>query len=148
MEKGAQAGVVTALIIAICSAAFAAYSIQQLSGLETRIEELEGTIITVGVTIDYGDGNVQIETVHLTKGASALEALRRIAAVKTEYYPMLGDYIVSINGTSENMEANKYWMWYIWDENGASWELAPIGAGSYELEDGDNIKFSYEIVSW
>ncbi len=120
----------------------------QVSALETQVDQLEWTIITTGVTIDDGTDNIKIETVRLTRGASALEALERVAVIETRYYAGLGAYVVSVNGTSENHEASKYWMWYIWDDNKMSWGLATVGAESYELKDGDNIKFSYEMVSW
>ncbi len=110
-----------------------------------RINELENLIVECYVTIDNGTESTT-HTVYLTKGATALDALRRVAVVQTQFYPGLGEYIVSINGLQENVDANKFWMWYI-EENGV-WVLAPVGAGSYELRDDDNIKFSYEVPSW
>lgn len=114
--------------------------------LYQRMGELEELIIECGVTIDNGAGTTT-HTVYLTKGASALEALRRIAVVETTYYSELGEFIDSVNGIGNDPEVGKYWMWYIWGENEA-WTPAPEGAGNYELKDGDNIKFSYEAPSW
>ncbi len=113
--------------------------------LQERVNELEWTIVDVGVTIDNGTA-LKEGTVHLTRGATALDALRRVAIVETQYYPGLGEFITSIDGLSQDPETSQYWMFYVWNENG--WVLAPVGAGSYQLEDGDNIKFSYEVVSW
>ena len=113
--------------------------------LYLRVSELENLIIECYVTIDNGTESTT-HMVYLVKGATALDALRRVAVVQTEFYPGLGEYIVSINGLEENFDANKFWMWYI-EENGV-WVLAPVGAGSYELTDGDNIRFSYETPSW
>ncbi|MEA1904442.1 MAG: DUF4430 domain-containing protein, partial [Candidatus Hadarchaeota archaeon] len=114
--------------------------------LQIRVNELEELIVECGVTID-NDSEATTETVYLTKGATALEALRRVAVVETTYYTGLGEFIDSINGISNDPETGEYWMWYIWGENEA-WTLAPVGAGSYELKDGDNVKFSYETASW
>ena len=114
--------------------------------LQIQVNELEELIVECGVTIDNGSG-VTAKTVYLTKGATALEALRRVAVVETTYYAGLGEFIDSINGVSNDPETGKYWMWYIWGEN-ETWTLAPVGADSYELKDEDNIKFSYETPSW
>jgi hypothetical protein len=130
--------------------------LEQVSGLQEstsalvenlypRISELEGLLIECGVTIDNSTENVT-HTVHLTKGATALDALRRVAVVETTFYAGLGEYINSIDGLKENFTANKFWMWYVWENE--AWTLAPVGAGAYELVDGDNIKFSYEAPPW
>jgi hypothetical protein len=116
-----------------------------VENLYPRISELEGLLIECEVMIDNGTENVK-HTVCLTKGATALDALRRVAVVETTFYAGLGEYINSIDGLRENFAANKFWIWYIW-ENGA-WTLAPVGAGAYELVDGDYIKFSYEAPPW
>ncbi len=116
-----------------------------VEALYTRVEELENLIVECGVTIDDGS-TPTIGTVHLTKGATALDALRRIAVVETTYYAGVGEFIDSINGVSNDPGAGKYWMWYIWENEG--WVLAPVGAGNYGLNDGDNIKFSYETPSF
>lgn len=144
MEKGIQASLMVSAVLGL-SLVYVGY---QVSALETQVDQLEWRIITAGVTIDDGTDNIRIENVRLTRGASALEALERVAVIETRYYAGLGAYIVSVNGTSENHEEGKYWMWYIWDDNKMSWELATVGAESYELKDGDNIKFSYETASW
>ena len=116
----------------------------QTSILQERVRELEWTLVEVGVTIDNGTV-VTTHTVHLTKGATALEALRRVAVVETTYYTGLGEFIDSIDGIRNDPEAGMYWMWYIWYENEMTWKYAPVGAGKYVLKDGDNIKFRYEI---
>lgn len=113
--------------------------------LQIRMGELEELIVECEITIDNGTG-ATTETVYLTKGATALEALRRIAVVETTYYAGLGEFVDSINGISNDIEAGKFWMWYIWEKG--AWTSAPVGAGSYKIEDGDRIKFSYEIPSW
>lgn len=104
--------------------------------------------VEVGATIDYGDNMGRTETVYLSKGSTALDAFRRIATLETKYYSSLGEYVVAIDGIREDAGASKYWQWYIWQEDTASWGWAPVGIGSYELSDGENILFRYEVVSW
>jgi len=139
-----------AFIIAIGAAGVAAYSVYQVSDLRSRLSEIESAVITVkvGATIDYGDNMSRTETVYLSKGSTALDAFRRVATLETRHYSGLGEYVVAIDGIRENADASKYWQWYIWQENTASWEWAPVGVGSYELSDGENILFRYEVVSW
>jgi hypothetical protein len=131
-------------------AGVSAYLIYQVSDLKSRLSELESAVITVkvGATIDYGDNTSRTETVYLSKGSTALDAFRRFATIETVHYSGLGDLVVAIDGVRENAGASKYWQWYIWQENTASWELAPVGVGSYELNNGENIMFRYEVVSW
>ena len=109
--------------------------------LQIRVNELDNLIIECGVTIDNGTVTTT-ETVFLTKGATALEALRRVAVVETTYYTGLGELINKINGVGS--EAGKYWALYCWSEN--DWGYAEVGAGSYKVKDADNIKFVY--TSW
>ena len=106
------------------------------------VNEFESTSATVGITIK-NETSARQEQVHITKGESALDALRKVAAVETKHYPGLGDFITSIDGLRN--ENGKYWMWYIWD--GQSWMLATVGACNYSLMGGENIKFSYETPS-
>ncbi|MCS7135895.1 MAG: DUF4430 domain-containing protein [Nitrososphaerota archaeon] len=115
--------------------------------LVTRIDELEGLILKVEVTIDSGNAT-KTEVIWLTKGATALEALRRIAVVETRYFAGLGEFIESVDGLRNNPEIGKYWMWYIWNEEKARWEYATVGAGSYKLRDEDKIMFRYEVPTW
>lgn len=117
----------------------------QVKTLQGEVNELEGRIVTAGIRIDNSTDTIT-ETVHLTKGASALEGLQRISTVGTETYSF-GTYLVSINNLEENISANKSWMVYKL-ENQDDWKQLDVGASQYELKDGDNIKFSYEKVTW
>ena len=106
--------------------------------LQVRVSELENLIAECGVTIDNGTV-ATTETLYLTKGATALEALRRVAVVETTYYTGLGEFINKINGVGA--ETGKYWAFYYWNEN--DWRYAEVGAESYKVKDTDNIKFIY-----
>ena len=106
------------------------------------VDELESTSATVGVIIK-NETSARREVVPIVRGESALDAIRKVATVETEYYSGLGEFITSIDGLRNGN--GKYWMWYIWD--GQTWKLAPVGSGNYLLKDGDNIMFSYEIPS-
>ena len=109
--------------------------------LQIRVSELDDLIVECGVTIDNGTV-ATTRSVYLTRGATALEALRRVAVVETKYYPGLGESIQKINGVGA--ETGKYWAFYYWSEN--DWKYSEVGSGSYEVKDVDNIKFIY--TSW
>lgn len=115
--------------------------------LVARIDELRGLLLKVEVIIDNGNAT-KTEVIWLTKGATALEALRRVAVVETRYFAGLGEFIESIDGQKNNPEAGKYWMWYIWNKEKLEWEYAPVGADRYKLKDDDRIMFRYEVPAW
>lgn len=115
------------------------------STLQTQIANLENMIVEAGVTIDNGTV-ATTEAVRLIKGASALDALERVARVGTTVSAK-GVFINSINGTSNDTSSQTYWMIYKL-ENKSDWKLLSVGVDSYEVEEGDNIKFSYEKASW
>lgn len=161
VKKEVQALAVIFIVIAM-GLIYTGYQVNKLQGevnelrsahstiietLYTQVGELENLIVDCEVAIDNST-ETATHTVYLTKGATALEALRRVAVVETTYYAGIGEFIDSINGVTNNTATGMYWMWYTWDENEATWKYAPVGAGSYVLEDGDNIMFRYEVPSW
>lgn len=139
------------LVIVICAAGFSVYATYKLSDLGARVMELEEMMvpITVGVTIDYGGDNIRTETVRIMVGATALDALEKIATVETTYYPTFMTYLIdAIDGIANNPDESKWWMWYIWNPETSEWEHAPVGAGLHTLKDMENIEFRYEMVAW
>lgn len=123
------------------------YTVDQVSSLEDRVDEIDHSIIKSGITIDNEDV-ARTYTVNLTRGASALEALQRVAKVETQSYPGMGVYVTEINGLHENSNLNKYWIVYKLSDENQEWTLLNTGVGSYQLKEGDNIKFSYEKASF
>lgn len=119
----------------------------QVHSLRERVDEVDYLVIDGRISIDNGT-DVSTKTVHLTRGATALEALRRIATVETTVYPGSGEFITGINGLDENKASGRYWMIYRWSENEGNWSLLQVGASSYRLKNEDNIRFSYEKPSW
>ncbi|MEM2460767.1 MAG: DUF4430 domain-containing protein [Candidatus Hadarchaeales archaeon] len=135
------------LVVLVVMAMGTVYLAYEVSDLRDDLRELQGTILTVdvGVVIDNGEAELS-HRLSLAKGATALDALKRVAKVETKYYPGLGEFITSINGLSNNPSEGKYWMFYIWENH--QWKYASVGAGSYELRDGENVKFRYEVPSY
>lgn len=123
------------------------YTVDQVSSLESRVNELDHSIVESGITIDNGD-TVKTYTVNLTRGASALEALQRVADVETQSFPGMGTYVTEINGLHENNSQKKHWMVYKLNDENQTWTMLQTGVGSYELKEGDNIQFSYEKSSF
>ncbi len=123
------------------------YTAVQVDSLQNRVNQLDWTIVNAGVTIETED-NQNRYTVHLTRGATAIDALQRIATVETINYPGMGMYVTEINSLHENESAGEYWIVYRLDRENRKWEILQTGIDSYELKDEDNIKFSYEKASW
>lgn len=123
------------------------YIADEVSSLQDRVDEVDYLIVESGVTVDNGD-SVQTYTVNLTRGASALEAVQRVADVDTKSFPGMGRYVTGINGLCENHAESKYWMVYGLSDENQRWVSFDVGVSNYELKAGDNIKFSYEKVSY
>lgn len=95
------------------------------SGPSTEIE------VRVIVTQDFGNEPILDESVAVSEGASALEALQKVAAVETRYG---GGFVEAINGLRSQYSGSKVqkdWLFYV---NGIS---ANVGALDYKLCDGD-----------
>ncbi len=100
--------------------------------------------ILIGATRDYGQGEIkatliiensgiECETV-LSAGSTVFDLM---TACKVPFEEE-GGLVTSINGVSQDPSASKYWMYYI---NG---ELAPVGAGDYIVQNGDEIVWKLE----
>jgi Domain of unknown function (DUF4430) len=81
---------------------------------------------SVWITRDRGAHVIVVKKV--PAGETAMEALQRVADVKTRYG---GRFVQSINGVSGNLSAQRDWLYFI---NGYE---ADRGAADYELHDGD-----------
>lgn len=96
--------------------------------------------ITVRVTIDFAGNAENIsETTKVANGSSALDCFSSVANLSVVWYSF-GEYVSGINGI---MEGNGYyWIYYV---NGG---MATVGAGNYQVQDWDVLKFVYEIPEW
>ncbi len=85
-----------------------------------------GENIDVNVRID----NLGINTtVRLYKGMTPFDALLRVASMKTTYYSQFGSSLIDeIGGVQQS------WTYKVNDEE------PPVGMGSYQLSDGDNLE--------
>lgn len=123
MKKGVKASILLTLILGLGLV----YLGGQVYSLQNRVDKLDWLVIEAGVTIENESG-VETKAVHLTRGATALEALQRTATVETKFFSGLGLKITTINGVKENQSTNKYWMTYRLNENEGEWKLLNIGA--------------------
>lgn len=93
--------------------------------------------ISVDLTIDYGNGDIQVfpgEAVR--RGATIIELLENLEkqegiTIEKRNFPGLGVFIEAIHGVHNTN--NSYWQYWV---NG---EYAKVGAGQYKLRDGDEI---------
>jgi hypothetical protein len=120
----------------------------QVNALETRVKEIDWLVIETSITIDNGT-DARTETVYMTRGATALEALNRIATVETKVYSF-GVSVQAIDGLQKEIwdSEGMFWYFYTWNEAENKWDPIPVGVGKYELSDGENFKAVYEYHSW
>lgn len=96
--------------------------------------ERSGTA-TVWVTRDRGAHLLHEETV--PAGLTAMQALERVAKVKTRYG---GRFVQAVDGIEGDVSKQRDWFYYV---NGVE---AGVGAGEYRLHDGDIEWWDYR--SW
>lgn len=102
-----------------------------------------GATISVRVTVcrDFGRQSIKDESVAVREGSSAMEALQAVADVETSYG---GGFIHSVDGTASQYDGGagqkRDWFFYV---NG---QMADVGAGAYEVRDGDWLVFDFH--SW
>ncbi len=110
--------------------------------MQGRFEEIEGRVVETEIVINNGTEQVN-STVKLTQGATALEALRREATVRTETFPGMGEMIISINGVENNEETNEFWLIGIREEGEEEWRSSEKGAEDIKIEEDKEILFWY-----
>lgn len=118
----------------------------QLITLQNRVNKLDWLVVQNNITVHNGTGR-KSTIVHLTRGATALEALERVATVEVKIYPGLGAQIQSINGVSSNQTAGKYWLIAKWNESKNNWQPISVGVSKYELENKEKLLFWYGKTS-
>jgi len=93
------------------------------------------------VSVNLTVNNLMTEESFYYKGKqiTTLELLKRYKNITTTS-STYGDFVNCIGQTCSN--SSYYWMYYV-NEG-----LAPVGAGTYLIQDKDNIKFSFESVSF
>lgn len=110
---------------------------------QTQESEGEGRI-TVTIQISSQRFSMEFEIFEIAvvdKGTSAYGALTSIANVTTKDYA-IGKYITAINDIEEG--SGWYWFFYIWNFDIDEWGLAPTGTTSYNVSDGDFLRFAFE----
>ena len=107
---------------------------QQQQEQESVAQEQE---IVVHASINYGNGEIQsFANEVVEQGDSALDLLDKLGqekgiAIEKKDFPGLGEFVEAINGVHGS--GDSYWQFWI---NG---EYAQVGAGQYELKEGDEV---------
>ena len=100
---------------------------------------------TVTILIDAST-NVQIwhRDVSIPRGFDAFQLTELVTEgqLTATWYPsMKTHYIESMLGL-DNSETN-YWMVFLWDESGNTWQPLPVGADWFSLKNGHILAWSY-----
>jgi hypothetical protein len=97
--------------------------------------------ISAALVIDFSNGQIEeYGKVNLPLRSSVFDLLKKAAAeneieLRFKSYGEMGIFIESIGGVENDFAGDRFWQYWV---NG---EYAKIGAGSYQLKDGD-------IVEW
>ena len=93
--------------------------------------------ISANVTIS-ADGEPTVYTdVSVEEGTMALALTQEVAQVEASGEGEMA-FVTSLNGRSASNESREFWAFYV---NG---EAAQVGAGSYTVQNGDNIEWRIE----
>lgn len=95
-----------------------------------------GALLTVSVTRDFGRVPISRQAVRLDRGDSAMDALKSVATVETDYG---GGFVSSIEGlkSAGAGTGGNDWFYYV---NGV---LSGVGAAEYVVADGDFVWWDY-----
>lgn len=83
-------------------------------------------------------GQSDFSTHQIEKNKTALDLLKQTTSSAVTVGENENAYVVGINGIKAEEEKKEFWSFYV---NG---KLAPVGAGSYILQEGDKIEWKKE----
>ncbi|UCG36436.1 MAG: DUF4430 domain-containing protein [Candidatus Bathyarchaeota archaeon] len=125
-------------LLVFCWATAATFSTAYYSFKFTDLlRRLEAVPVHVSVSKDYGNQTtITFEEVYLFSSATALDSLRAVANVTTEYHEVMGLLVTGVDGLSNDWAgAGKGWQYWL--------------NGQYALEAADMlILVSGDIVDW
>jgi hypothetical protein len=93
---------------------------------------------TINVSQDIEAKGLKVFSYKASEHKNALDMLKASHEVKTKSFGDAGEFVESIDGTAP--DAKHFWAFYV---NGQS---SNVGAGSYELKDGDAISWKLEEI--
>ncbi len=120
---------------AIAASSLAAYYYMLPSLQAPQAGELGRAVLI----IDYGNGTIHLYNITAHLPMSLFNLTCSVADVKYQVYAELGVFVTSINGVANDPVTNHYWTWWYWD--GERWVEGPVGAGQFEIKEG-------EVVCW
>lgn len=129
-----------AALAMLCWAVAASFTTAYYNYLYTDLfEKLKAVPVHVSMSIDYDNGTITtFEDVYLFRNATALDALRAVANVTTEYYVGIGSLVKSVNGVSND-----------WLSAGVGWQYWTNGEWGTKAPDmqilisGDQVEWKY-----
>lgn len=129
-----------AALLTLCWATAATFSTAYYSYKYTAlIKRLETVPVHVEVSKDYGNGTtISFEDVYLFRNANALDSLRAVSNVSTEYFVGVGLLVIGVDGISNDwMGSGEGWQYWL---NG---EYALEAADKQILISGDSVEWKF-----
>ena len=133
MEKTKKSFYKFFILVLVILAIFAGYSFYQTKLLSTKKSIAQQTL-TVYLKISGQKDFIKQEII---SGKTALDLTKEKASVKIKGEGV-NAYLTEINSQKALNSKKEYWAFYV---NG---KMAEVGAGSYQLKDGDKIEWKIE----
>ena len=133
MEKTKKSFYKFFILVLVILAVFTGYSFYQSKSQLTKKPVVQQQNLTVYLKLANQDFIKQ----EIISGKTALDLTKEKANIKTKGEGV-NAYITEINGQEALNSKKEYWAFYV---NG---KMAEVGAGSYQLKDGDKIEWKIE----
>lgn len=125
-------------ILVIVAGYFVSGNVQEKGEITSSAVSQENQVKKVKASITINPGSesqvLSVQDLEIEEGSTALEATSQIADVETSGEGEMA-FVTSIDGREANEAKNEFWELVVNDEP------SQVGAGSYEVRDGDKIEW-------
>lgn len=108
---------------------------EQQNQNDANSSEVAEEIVVITISKDHNEEVITEKEVAIEEGAILIDVMKENFELEED-----GGFITSIEGTEQDEDEGKYWMYSV---NG---EEPPVGAGDYELSVGDKVNF--DLHGW
>lgn len=108
---------------------------EQNQNNDHNISEVAEEIVTITISKDHNEEIITEKEVAIEEGAILLDVMKENFDIEED-----DGFITSIDGVEQDFEAQMSWIYFVNDE------MAPVGAGEYELSVGDKVNF--DLQAW
>lgn len=108
---------------------------EQNQNNDQNTSEITEENITITISKNHNEEVLTEKEVAIEEGAILLDVMKENFEIEED-----NGFITSIDGVEQDLDAQMSWMYFVNDE------MAPVGAGEYELSVGDTVNF--DLQAW